>query len=133
MKSQKLKQKSSPAPKKAKPRVAEFTLTAVGFRYRMSKIEMSQLSKLVDDEEGVPCQFKLEPDNQVDPKAVKVVLKSKYANFQNRFIGYIRRPSNATLFDLLQKGAEVKMALLTFVDVDAGEGEVEVAVFQPRG
>jgi hypothetical protein len=134
MKSQKLKPKSNPAPKpkKAKPKVAEFTLTVVGLKYRMDKIEMSQLSKLVDDEEGVPCQFQREPDNEVDPKAVKVIVQSKYVNFSNRFIGYVRRPSNATLSELLRQGAEVKLALLTYVDANDGEGELEVAVFQPR-
>lgn len=117
--------------KKAKPKLATFTLTVVGFKYRLSKIELGQLAKLVEKEDGIPCKFELEPENPVDVYAVKVIASSRYTLFSGIHLGYVRRPVNVTIFKLLRRKAEVKLALLTYVDVDAGEGELEVAVLQP--
>lgn len=118
---------------KSSTRKAEkLDLTVVGLKYRLSDRELEQIEDFIDEEGGIAARLEREPENEVDPKAVKVVLLDpKNKVFHNWHIGYIRRPSNSPLSDLLRRGGSVKMCLLTWVDSKSGEGELEVALIPP--
>lgn len=119
-------------PRKAKPKVHEFDLTLVGMKWRLSDQEILQLEELIEDEGGVPCKFEREPTNEVDPKAIKVfTLDPERKVFHNVQVGYVRRPANGPLFDLLRRGASVKMCLLVYVNPKDGSGELQVGITRP--
>lgn len=116
---------------KAKKKV-KFNLTVVGMQYRLSNRQFQQLDELIEEEGGVPCNLEREPTNEVDAKAVKVItLDPARKVFNNWHVGYVRRPANEPLFDLLRRGAVVKMCMLVYLDAERGEGELEVALIPP--
>lgn len=119
--------------KKAKRKTVELTLTLVGLRYRMDKQEIEQLKNIVEDEGGISCKFEPEPDNEVDPKAVKVIaLDLERRVFTGRHLGYVQRPASESLFKVLKAGATIKICLLDFVDDKDGTGEIQVALVKPQ-
>lgn len=119
------------AGRKRKPE--HFDLTIVGLKYRLSDHEIQQMEDFIDEEGGIACNLEREPENAVDPKAVKVIaLDPENRVFHNWHIGYVRRPANSPLSDLLRKGADIKMCMLTFVDAQTGEGELQVALIPPE-
>lgn len=116
----------------SRPKPEEFDLTLVGLKYRLSDHEIQQMEDFIDEEGGIACKLEREPDNDVDPKAVKVItLDPENRVFHNWHIGYVRRPANSALSDLLRRGGVVKMCLLTFVDARKGEGELQVVLIPP--
>lgn len=65
--------------------------------------------KSLEIETGEKVQFELEPDNEKDSKAVKVL------NSKGQMLGYVPRYYSDSLFDLIQKGRSVKC---TVINVD---------------
>lgn len=116
-------------PQKAKPKLKELDLTVVGLSYRLSARDMQQLEDAIEESGAIKCRLELEPENPVDPKAVKViVLDPERKLFHGWHIGYLRRPANAHIFEELRRGAVVKGALLTWIDPDAGEAELQLGI-----
>lgn len=107
-----------------KDKTVNFTLTLVGMTYRMSKPERLQLNNLLESEGELACTLDPEPENPVDPKAVRVFADGGH-------IGYVARPANEPLFDLLAKGATITFCVLTELDPFAGEGELQVELVRP--
>lgn len=113
--------------KKAKPKVYNETLSVVGIQYRITPEGRDLIEDIIDQEGKLTCSLELEPENEVDPDAIKVVgLDSKKKRFTGTHLGYIRRPVNRYLAELLEKGARVESAILNFIEPESGEGEIEV-------
>lgn len=109
-----------------KKKFEKFSLTLVGMNYRMGKQERLQLFNMFKAEgEAWVCYLEPEPQNPVDPKAIKVMLSDSV------HIGYVQRPVNEPLFDLLQKGAIVESCLLVEFDPFEGRGDLKVKIRKP--
>lgn len=109
------------------------TITVVGFRYRLSSDELKDLQRRIENDGALVCQLELEPENQADPKAIKVVaVDPEDRVFSGRHLGYVARPVNESIFDFLRKGGKISACLLEFVDRAEGYGELEVAFSKPR-
>jgi hypothetical protein len=112
---------------KQKKVTEELVITLVGLQYRMDMRERKILKHAVDTEGGIECKFVLEPDNEVDPKAVKVLgVDVDQYRYTNQHLGYVQRPVNEKLFDAISGGVRVLSCFLTWVDAETGEGELTV-------
>jgi hypothetical protein len=89
--------------KKALPKKREVDVTVVGCKYRLTTEELSQIAELIDVE-PIPCTLEREPENEVDPLAIRVVaLDPVNKRFTGRHIGYVQRPTNEPLTKLFEK------------------------------
>lgn len=115
-------------PKKASPN-HDLELSVVGLRYRLDPEELLRLEKIIDKDGSIPCILEREPDNEVDPLAVKVVLiDPQHKLFNRRHIGYLQRPANETISKVLRRGAQVRLCVLSFVDPKQAIGEIELVL-----
>lgn len=103
--------------------IYNFTIDVVGGSFRLKKLTRRMLADRVG-QSPVRCYFELEPDNKVDPFAVKVML-NEFIPEAN--IGYVKRPENKPLFQLLDKLAIVTKADLFEYD-DNGYGKIELVL-----
>jgi hypothetical protein len=118
--------------KKAKPKIVSLTLTARGFYHHMSDKEILQMDQIIEEDGSLPCRLEREPDNEVDPNAVKIIaLDPKNKLFTNVHIAYVGRPANKPLVQLLKRGATIKLCLLVYIDLECGEGDLEVKLIRP--
>lgn len=107
--------------KSKKSKVFDDTVTVVGFSYRMTKHEITSLAATVStNAKGLQCKIVPEPTNKFDPMAIKVLTK------EWGHIGYIRRPTNESISRLLDRGWEVRLCRLTFVDEEHNDGDLHL-------
>jgi hypothetical protein len=122
-KKQKVKSVSSP--------YKDLILDCVGMKYRMSKPELEQVAEVVSYEYGITCTLSPEPENEVDKSAIRVLGADKRNLFTGKHLGYVARPANEPLLELLNRGAEIKTCFLEDVDADRGEGVLAIRIKVP--
>lgn len=119
--------------KKARPKRHELRVTVRGMNYRLSPEQLSQLQEITDDDDVIPCTLELEPTNEVDPLAIKVIgLDPERKLFTGQHLGYVGRPSNAALSKVLKRGARITACLLDYVNSEEGEGELALEISLPK-
>jgi hypothetical protein len=104
-------------------------LSVVGTDHRVS-ISTRQMMR---EHLPMPVKLEREPDNPVDPRAIKVVIadgptaKGVQNPYKGLHIGYLRRAIATVYAPLLDRG-EIKVASATLVDLEprGSEGEVRV-------
>ena len=102
--------------------VREFNLPLVGASFRVKRLTRRMISDSLE-EEAIGCSLELEPDNEWDDKAVKVILTDYLPDLH---IGYIGRPANKALFDLIVESDLRMNCLITSFDYENGTGNVRI-------
>ena len=93
-----------------------------GLRYRLSDRERSDLRDSANDK-GVVCELELEPENEYDPRAIKVLAIGKH-------IGYVARPVNVPLYRTIKAGLKIKTCKMVEYDKRTDEGRLEVLLYK---
>ncbi len=113
-------------------KIVSLAMTVRGMRYRLDDNLISQISARIEDEGSVLCVLEPEPENEVDPNAIKVIgLDPEHDIFTGLHIAYLGRPGNGSLAKLLRAGGRVKSARLISVDMETGDGELDLQIVKP--
>jgi hypothetical protein len=107
----------------------EIDLSVKGMRYRVSTSTRRMIAAFMKSD-FLECALMREPDNRVDPNAIKVeISKEPYKGMQ---IGYIDKEVAATLAPLLDsKAVRVDSIVLTELDAQEATATIHVALKTP--
>lgn len=101
----------------------KLSVSVVGLQHRVTMTTRRMMAARISD--GGPMEVKLErePDNHVDPNAIRVIVTG--GPYSKLHIGYVpRRVAEILAPALDKKQAELGMCLLTGVTPEDGEGEL---------
>lgn len=108
-----------------KAKAREMKLRVVGLQYRLSKSSRYVLQKRLP----LIARFVREPENESDPNAVAVYLKSE--PWDGVKLGYLARATASEIAPRLDNG-KLKVSRVIVTAVDAARGEAEITVRRKR-
>jgi HIRAN domain len=104
-----------------------FELTVVGMIHHTTK----STRIILRDKLPVECELEREPNNKYDQNAIKVNV-TEIGAFYNLHLGYIRRQVAVDLAHYLGSGATLSSCVLSDIDIDKGEGTLEIRLGKPN-
>ena len=111
--------------RKKVPRKVE--VSVVGIQHRVTTSTRRMMAMHIEEEGPLRCKLEREKGNFNDKNAIKVVADDPTSPYRGIHVGYLRRQVAAEWAKPMDKGEMViGSAWLLSLDVDAGEGELQV-------